>query len=273
MKHYRSVIGSLILCLLCISSYAQQVDTVWVHSAAMDKDIKNLVILPAGYQKSHTEAYPVLYLLHGYGGNFKSWLNVQPRLPELATEKGVIIVCPDGRNSWYWDSPVDPALKYETYTGKELVSYIDKTYRTKRSSKGRAIAGFSMGGHGAFWLAMRHPDIFGACGAMSGGVDIRPFPNSWEMNTILGNYKDNPTQWDRHMVINQVPLIQPGTLAIIFDCGTEDFFYKVNEELHKKLLYYNIPHDYISRPGAHTSEYWRNAVVYQITFFDTFFRK
>ena len=58
---------------------------------------------------------------------------------------------------------------------------------------------------------------------------------------------------------------------IIIDCGTSDFFYDVNEELHKKMLYMRIPHEYITRPGSHTHEYWNNAVDYQILFFLKFF--
>lgn len=273
MKTFRSLLITCVLSWLCLSIYAQRVDTVLVHSAAMNKDIPNLVILPDGYEEGAPDTYPVLYLLHGHGGSFKSWLRVQPELPRLASEKGMIVVCPDGKSSWYWDSPVDPAVRYETYVGSELVSYMDANYSTRKSSGGRAIAGFSMGGHGALWLAIRHPDVFGACGAMSGGVDIRPFPGNWEMSKSLGAYKDFPERWNRHTVINLVSRIKPGSPAIIFDCGTEDFFYKVNEELHRKLLYYNIPHDYISRPGAHTSAYWKNALSYQLVFFDGFFRK
>ena len=66
-------------------------------------------------------------------------------------------------------------MKYETYISKELISTIDKQYNTLAKNTSRAITGLSMGGHGAFYLAFRHPDIWGAAGSMSGGVDIRPF--------------------------------------------------------------------------------------------------
>lgn len=275
MKTYRQIASCLLLCLLYVSAYAQQagVYPTPVHSESMNKDVDNLIILPADYQENAGKEYPVLFLLHGYGGNYKTWLGIKPELPKIATEKEMIIVCPDGKNSWYWDSPVNPSIKYETYVSKELISYIDKNFRTRKSPKGRAIAGLSMGGHGALWLAFRHPDVFGACGSMSGGVDIRPFPNNWEMSKSLGDYKDNPQRWNEYTVINLLPRIKPGTLSIIFDCGTEDFFYKVNEELHKQMLYYNIPHDYLSRPGAHNSNYWNNAINYQLVFFDNFFKK
>ncbi|WP_080903282.1 alpha/beta hydrolase family protein [Parabacteroides sp. Marseille-P3160] len=247
----------------------KQVDTIVVESPSMNVSIKNIVILPENY--GGQKAFPVLYLLHGYSGHYDSWLSIKPELPELATEKGLIIVCPDGKNNWYWDSPVNPEVRYETYISKELVSYIDQHYKTVRDRKGRAVTGLSMGGHGGLWLGIRHQDVFGACGSTSGGVDIRPFPNNWEMKKQLGDYKDNPERWDAHTVMTQLNKIQPDSLAIIIDCGTEDFFYNVNEKLHNELLYRNIKHDYITRPGAHNSAYWKNSIDYQILFFSTYF--
>lgn len=275
MKTYSLRMLVLLLSLVGLSTRAQQPvrPSTPVYSASMQTNIDNLVILPGDYRPETDTVYPVLYLLHGHGGNYRSWLAVEPELPRLATEKGIIIVCPDGKKSWYWDSPVDSTLRYETYVSRELVDYIDRHYATRPTPAGRAIAGFSMGGHGALWLAMRHPDVFGACGSMSGGVDIRPFPDNWNMSKSLGPYRENPERWDRHTVINLLPQVKPGVPAVIFDCGTDDFFYPVNEALHKKMLELGLPHDFISRPGAHTHAYWNNALAYQLVFFDKFFRK
>lgn len=268
---------SLLLFLLLISfafAYAQSVDTIEVFSTKMNKNIKNVVVLPKGYNKSDGKKYPVIYLLHGHGGNYETFVkSTRKSLPQDVTTLDVIAVCPNGENSWYWDSPVNPASQFETYVSKELVNYIDKNYNTIASPKGRAITGFSMGGHGSLWLGINHPDIFGACGSMSGGVDIRPFPNNWDMKRHLGIYKENPDVWDNHTVITQLDKIEPETLSIIIDCGKDDFFYKVNEELHKEMLYRNIQHDYIIRPGAHTHTYWNNALDYQLVFFRKFFDK
>lgn len=255
--------------LYSFSVIAQQVDTISVFSSKMQAAVKNVIILPEEYNKE--KRYPVLYLLHGYSGNHTSWIELKPSLPEEATRLNMIIVCPDGKNSWYWDSPIDPKSQYETYVSSELVNYIDKNYSTIRSSEGRAITGLSMGGHGAMWLAIRHQDVFGACGSMSGGLDIRPYPNNWEMKKVIGNYKDNSSVWNNHTVINQINKLDSNSLAIIIDCGKSDFFFKVNEKIHQKLLYNNIPHDYIIRPGIHNSEYWVNAIDYQLLFFSKFF--
>ena len=264
------IYGIILSLILSVSCYAQ-VDTVGVYSPSMKKEIKNVVVLPADYQSTQTNC-PVIYLLHGYSDNYKGWISFKPELAEIATARQIIFVCPNGENSWYWDSPVNPALQYETYVAKELVQYIDQHYRTVNGPEGRAITGLSMGGHGGLWLGINHPDVFGACGSMSGGVDIRPFPNNWEMAKSLGSYKDNPEMWDNHTVITQIHKI-PRTLRIIIDCGTEDFFYPVNRELHKELLYHNVKHDFISRPGAHNRDYWKNAADYQILFFSKFFQE
>ncbi|MDR1380557.1 MAG: esterase family protein [Tannerella sp.] len=260
----------LLIGIRCVDISAQQVDTVEVLSHSMNAVIKNIVILPAGYD-GKTD-FPVLYLLHGYGGNHTSWMQIKPGLPGLATQYGMIIVCPDGKNSWYWDSPVNPKIKYETYVSAELVHYMDDNYKTRKDGSGRAITGLSMGGHGGLWLGIRHQDVFGACGATSGGVDIRPFPGNWEMKDALGDYDKNRERWDHHTVINQLHLVKEG-LAIIVDCGTEDFFHEVNESLHREMLYHHIKHDYISRPGVHNGAYWSNSIEYQLLFFSRFFRE
>ncbi|WP_029903306.1 alpha/beta hydrolase family protein [Prevotella sp. 10(H)] len=265
---------AFLLSLFFTALHAQTVDTVEVFSAKMNRAIKNVVVLPEGYNKNNSQKYPVIYLLHGYGGNYSTWVGqTKKSLPQDANQWQTIFVCPDGQDSWYWDSPVDPSFQFETYISSELVQYIDNKYNTVASPKGRAITGFSMGGHGSLWLGINHPDIFGACGSMSGGVDIRPFPNNWDMSKRLGKYSENNERWDNHTIITQLYKIEPYKLAIIIDCGTSDFFYKVNEQLHKEMLYRNIRHEYITRPGAHNHEYWGNAVDYQLMFFSKFFNR
>ena len=251
--------------------FAATVDTVSTYSPSMHKNIKAVVIKPDSYSNSKT--YPVVYLLHGFGGTYNDWISKVPGIKAAADIYNFIIVCPDGNNSWYWNSPADSNYKYETYIATELVHWIDSAYKTVEGRKGRAITGLSMGGHGALYLAFRHQDVFGAAGSMSGGVDIRPFPNNWDMALRLGKYADYPLRWDEYTVINLLYLVTPNSLALMIDCGTEDFFFKVNETLHEQLLLHNIPHDFITRPGGHTWDYWTNAVNYQLLFMNTYFVK
>ena len=261
-----------ILLSLFLAGHAQAsvVDTVSTYSKSMHKNIKSVVITPDNY--SAAKELPVVYLLHGYSGNHLDWINKAKGFEKAADTYNMIIVCPDGGfGSWYWDSPADTSSRYETFISGELVRSIDANYKTIKNRKGRAITGLSMGGHGALYLAFRHQDIFGAAGSMSGGVDIRPFVNNWDMAKRLGSYAEYPDRWEKNTVINMLNLLTPNSLSLIIDCGTEDFFYKVNENLHQQLVYRNIPHDFIARPGGHTWPYWSNAIKFQLLFMNNYF--
>ncbi len=251
---------------------AAKVDTVETTSQVMNKKIKAVIITPDTYSTSRQ--YPVIYLLHGAGGSYSSWPKSAPNIGALADTYNLIFACADGNStSWYYDSPVDPSSKYETYVSKELVNFVDSHYSTIKDRSGRAITGLSMGGHGGLYLAFKHQDVFGAAGSMSGGVDIRPFPERWEIAKRLGSYAANSANWDNNTVTNMIPLVSPGSLALIIDCGSADFFYPVNEDFHQKLLAAKIDHDYIIRPGGHTWAYWGNSINYQVLFMSRFFNK
>jgi len=254
-----------------LSTYAAKVDTVRVHSESMNKSIRNVVITPDSYVKQKKE-FPVLYLLHGALDDYSGWLKRVPEIKEYADQYQMIIVCPDASlNSWYFDSPIDDKMKYETYVSSELVPWIDQHYKTIATKKKRAITGLSMGGHGAFYLAFRHQDVWGAAGSMSGGVDIRPFPNNWDIKLRLGKYSDHKDNWEHNTVINMLHLLDGKALKLFFDCGVDDFFYEANNRLHRQMLQRKIPHTYIERPGRHKWDYWRNAIKYQLLYFNDFF--
>ncbi|MDR0988315.1 MAG: esterase family protein [Prevotellaceae bacterium] len=270
----KHLLCSALALLWCVGTLqAARIDTLWVESPSMHKPVQVLTIVPDCALGQKAVACPVIYLLHGYSGNAFSWYQLKPELPAIADEKGIIFVCPDGKNSWYWDSPRDSTYRYETFVASELVNYTDAHYKTIATPRGRAVTGLSMGGHGGLWLGMRHFDIFGAAGSTSGGVDIRPFPTNWQMSKQLGEFAANKGLWDKHTVMTQLSRIKEGDLALIFDCGTGDFFYEVNKTLHEQLLGRGISHDFIVRPGVHNQKYWNNAIDYQILFFEKFFKR
>ncbi|MBQ3582814.1 MAG: esterase family protein [Alistipes sp.] len=256
--------------MMCNASWGFIRETLAVESKAMQKQVPVTVILPNAYHSM--EAMPVIYLLHGHGDTHTAWAD-KGNAGSLADQYNVILVMPDGgTNSWYWDSPVDPTYKYETFVSKELVAYIDSHYKTRADRTGRAITGLSMGGHGGLWLGIRHQDVYGAAGSTSGGVDIRPFPKNWGMSLRLGTIEEYPTRWDEYTVINLVDQLKPDALKLIIDCGTEDFFYEVNCALHEKLAKAKIPHDFYTRPGVHNWAYWSNSIQYQVLFFSNYFK-
>ena len=262
---------TLFLVLLFFSSQAAQVDTIQVFSASMNKNIKTCVIVPDNYKKSKKK-FPVVYLLHGYSGNYATWVKSFKEVSQQVDRYGFIAIGVDGNySSWYFNSPIDPTFKYETYIIDELVPFIDKKYKTIASREGRAISGLSMGGHGSLYLSLKHQDVFGAAGSMSGGVDIRPFSEKWDIKNRLGAITDFPENWEKNTVVNLIELNQNNNLKLIIDCGVDDFFIDVNRELHQKMLALKIDHDYIERPGKHNIDYWENSLKFQLLFFYNFF--
>ena len=250
-----------------------QADTVEIMRQKMGRKIKTVVIVPEQYSDPdlQEEQYPVLYLLHGAYGCYSDW-PTRTNLDDMASDYGVIIVCPDGQDSWYFDSPIDPKMQFETFISKELVDYVDNNYRTIPTPGMRAITGLSMGGHGALFVGFRHPDVFHSCGSMSGGVNICHFPDNWHIKDRLGEYKSNQQLWESHSVIGLVENLKPGQ-NITIDDGVNDIFINENNALHEALLKKGIAHDYTVRPGEHTWSYWTNSLDFQILFFSKCFAK
>ncbi len=264
-------------------SFAAKVDTLEISSAAMNKTYKAAVLLPDSYAKSKAN-YPVMYLLHGAYGHFRDWLKNTPNkmvLHRLADQSNLIIVMPEGETfSFYLDSPVLKSSQFETHITKEVVQKIDQTYRTVANRNGRVITGLSMGGHGALYLSAKHPDLFCAAGSMSGAVDIGGMrnPESAErinklLESVYGTTPPSDQELSSHAVLNMVDRIKKNKLPLIVDVGVDDFLIESNREFHRRLVYAKVPHDYTERPGAHTWEYWDNAVAYHVVFFSKIFKE
>ncbi len=254
--------------------------TVWIAATAAEvKEIptRNIpapamvtIAVPECYDTDTTLRYPLVVLLNGHGGDHTSWSKIV-NLDSLATAYDVIIACPAGQNSWYFDSPIRPDMKMESYITSDLIHWIDANYRTDACPSKRAVTGLSMGGHGGLWLAFRHPDIFGNAGSTSGGVDFTPFPGKWNLPDVLGPYEHNYEVWKSHTVMSILPDIKPRQVNIIFDCGTEDFFFDVNNELDKQLNLRGIDHVYLTSSGAHNGDYWSRSIIPQLDFFKSKF--
>ena len=274
MKKLTLSLSLLIISVLSVcgaGKFTANVDTALVATTHLSTPMKVTVYLPDEALANPDAKFPTVYLLNGYSGDYKNYIERVPRLKETANRYGMIVVMPDGRDSWYWDSPVDPSMQMETFFVEDLIPYIDANYPTIPQADKRAISGLSMGGHGALWLGMRHPELFKNMASMSGGVDIRPFPKNWKMAKRLGKKEDNPEVWDQHTVINLVPTLKNGEQNILFDCGKDDFFAEVNNNLHAEMDKYGIDHDYIVRPGKHSWPYWRNSLLYHLLFFNEAF--
>lgn len=245
---------------------AAKMDTVAVPSASMLKSYAALVVLPDSHQHS-AKRYPVLYLLHGHSSHYGGWFDISTQLRDWADQHQMIIVCPDGDyDSWYIDSPVQKHRKFETFIANELVSYIDIHYKSRAEPKSRGISGVSMGGHGALYLALRHPQIYGVACSSSGVLDLLPYSGFWNLRTLLGEMNKTKDNWKKYSCYYILDGIKTTNQKIWIDCGTEDFLIELNRKFHQKLLKKNIEHIYQEYPGAHTLKYWKDAYRKQIVF-------
>lgn len=294
---------------------AGRVETVKMHSDALGVDKSVVVWLPAGYDEHAARKYPVMFYLHGLTGDETNWVkggHIDAAADDLKLE--AIIVMPDGDDSFYVDSqtPIDygkcmdsgeglffsqrphkstcvKTAAYEKYVAEDLVKWADATYRTLGTREGRAIAGLSMGGYGAFMLAMRHKDEFGAAASHSGVVALRygtphPYaagkvtlidnPRTWKNEAgeigewIHSRFGDDLAFWKAHDPADLVESLKPDELALYFDCGTEDIF-KLNDEasyMHDLLAAKHIDHVWFLGPGGHDFEFWKVRVKTSLGF-------
>ncbi|MFI7131206.1 alpha/beta hydrolase-fold protein [Nonomuraea sp. NPDC050153] len=156
-------------------------------SQALGENIAYNVYLPSGYDRGG-DRHPVLYLLHGRGDTMQAWTRVKTLLDDMIRTKRippVIAVMPDApwseRGGWYVDSRHTgadlPGRPVETALTRDLVAYVDATYRTAPIREARLVGGYSMGGAGALRFALAHQDLFGAAAVLSPAV-YTPLPPS-----------------------------------------------------------------------------------------------
>ncbi|GAB3011989.1 alpha/beta hydrolase family protein [Cyclobacterium sediminis] len=264
---------------LIINSAIAQVDTVSHYSQSLNKEMRYAITYPEGYKDSE-EHYPVVYLLHGAGGNFSNWhksVKSPDLLPDLANQYEMLIVTPEvGPFSYYYDSPVLDTVRYASYITIDLIKEIDENYKTIATRQGRAITGLSMGGHGAILLSAKNPDLYAAAGSMSGVMNIgtevwdigeeRKALRKKQQKEMLGeiNYE---APFSPYTAVGLIGKMKQNNVSLIIDCGTEDFLLNTNRQMHQLLLDAGVPHDYIERPGAHNWEYWTEAIPYHFLFF------
>jgi S-formylglutathione hydrolase len=259
-----------------IVSADNRLSTVSVPSTCMSKNIDAAVMLPTSYASSPGRQYSVIYFLDGYntGGRdgiriFYDWY--QASLMSLCDQYDVIMVAVGCANKWYFDSPVDPTVKWQTFLTNELLPYVDTHYRSVATRQGRAITGLSMGGHGALYTAFRNSDKFIAAGSTSGAVDFRPWPGGWEIAAVLGPKATNQSVWDANVVVNNLSALPTAGMGICFDCGTSDgFFLDVNRALDQKMTAQSIPHTYVESAGGHTMDYWQGTFPKHVVFFSKY---
>jgi S-formylglutathione hydrolase FrmB len=265
----------LVLTLIFSSPvWAFQSRVVTIPSAAMNQSFDATIVLPDDYVRgSHTRRYPVIYLLHGSGGDYTDW-TANADIGRLADRYHVILVMPDGgRESWYIDSPFNRRSQYETYVGTEVVGWVDAHLRTIAEKYGRAITGLSMGGFGALHIALDRPGTFGAAGSISGAVDPRACDDEPGIDRVFGDRARHAAFWNDNAIIASASNFERDHIDLTIDCGVSDDLVESNRTLHERLVKLGVPHDYTERPGGHTWSYWSNAIRYQVLFFANAFQR
>ena len=259
----------LLTLFLCISAQAR-VETVRFQSKLVNTTLPYNVILPPDYDASNTTRYPVLYLLHGLTGHYSDWVQ-RTNLADYAAEYRMIVVTPEGNDSWYTDSATVTTDKYESYILKELIPDVQQRYRTIEARYGRSIAGLSMGGYGSVKFGLKSPSTFVFVASMSGAFGVTRFTEKdmgatrWQDSVKLFGAVDSETRIANDL-FNLIQKLEPGRISSLpyfyFDCGTEDvpLVFNFNRELSSLMLEKKIPHEYRQMPGDHTWAYWDRQV-------------
>jgi S-formylglutathione hydrolase FrmB len=246
------------------------VETIQFKSELIGQVLPYNALLPVGYAESN-KRYPVLYHLHGLFGRYDDWVT-RTNLAEYAAHYDVIIITPEGHDSWYTDSGGVATDKYESYFIREIISDVDARFRTIKDRRARGVGGLSMGGYGALKYGLKHPEQFAFAASLSGALDptLRTDDNpgfAWDIlrpsiNSVFGpRNSQTRTANDLHQIARGLSASQIASLPYLyFDCGLEDGFLATNRELADILLSKRIPHQYRQLPGGHNWAYWDQQV-------------
>jgi S-formylglutathione hydrolase FrmB len=238
-----------------------------VPSKILGRAVSYCILLPPSYDADKARHYPILYFLHGLGGNQEVLVNSGGwNLIEDLREQGQIgeflIATPDGGRSFYINSS-DARQRYEDFLLREFLPFIESRYRVRAERRYRGISGVSMGGYGALRLAFRYPEMFGSVSAHSAAL-IEKLPTvkvsgtqEGQLARILGGAFGSPFDaafWERNSPFTLVRKgARPAGLQIYFDCGTDDEFgFNAGAQaFHDLLDSRKIPHEFHLYAGGH----------------------
>lgn len=236
------------------------VSRIWYDSPTLGMKRRMSVYTPAGYENGK-ESYPVLYLLHGMGGDEEAWLalgrtaQIMDNLIAQGKAEPMIIVMTNGNASQeaapgethFGLVPPTTALP-KTMDGSfetafpEVVEFVDKTYRTKADKAHRAIAGLSMGGFHSCHISKQYPDMFDYIGLFSAAIIPPQDADSPIYKDFEGKLK---TQFEKNPKLYWIAI------------GDKDFLYQANQDLRKQLDANNYPYKYYETPDGHIWKNWR----------------
>lgn len=236
--------------------------TVRYTSDALKRRICFEMYLPNDRADEAGRRIRTLFLLHGYTGDAELWVP-----EELAQKYHVAVIAPNGENG-FWLDGCSTGHQYGTFVGKELVSYVRRTFGLAMSEEETCIMGLSMGGFGALHTALAYPEHFGKVAAMSSALIVHEIAHMkpGEGNSVA-NYdyyhecfgdletveerSSNPEVLAKQLKENGIRLPE-----IFMSCGTEDFLLEENRTFHRYLDSIEIPHTYLESKGDHNMIFW-----------------
>jgi enterochelin esterase-like enzyme len=222
-------------------------------SKAMKKDVGFNIYLPPDYANSPTRRFPVIFWLHGAGGNESQGV-AQAALLDKAIAAGLmpptILVIPNGGKRSEYRDWAEQGVLAETMLIQELIPYVDANYRTQPAPMGRAIEGMSMGGNGSLKLALKYPEMFGSVVAIAGTygrirldgyffLGVTPDQQKW-VSKLAQWYSED----DDVFALAKKNYNRLGHLAIRLVIGTQDVSFPDSEKLHVHLRDLGVAHEY-----------------------------
>ena len=275
-----------ILFLLCLallpalSARAGRVVTDSLQSAILGAQVKYNVYLPTGYDPSGKH-YPVVYLLHGLSDDETAWMqrgNMKPVVDELigsgeACEMVIVMPCAGGEdihNTWngYFNMP---GWRYEDFFFGEFIPEVEYKYHAGGDKGQRAVMGLSMGGGGSVVYAMRHPDCFSSCYAMSAWLDnsndeVWPLDSPKDCAYYVAEAVREHSPLRFIDVVGDETLDNLRTVAWFIDCGDDDYLFDQSVALHQKMRDRGVKTELRVRNGTHSWEYWHLALRWALPF-------
>jgi enterochelin esterase family protein len=243
------------------------VTKVWYNSTVLGIQRRLYVYTPAGYEGGK-QNYPVFYLLHGAGGDEDAWTNmgraaqIMDNLIAQGKAKPMIVVMTNGNANQAGAQNEVPALpstgeqgmaafqryagKFEEHLVKDVVPFIEKTYRTLTGKDNRAIAGLSMGGGHTQTITNDNPGMFGYIGVYSMGI----------MN-MRQQSPDEAAKQEQERITKLTALRNSGFKLYWIGCGVDDFVYKGVVTLRETLDKVGLKYTYRESTGGHTWANWR----------------
>lgn len=214
--------------------------------------------------------WPTLYLLHGFSGSRNDWLKNSP-IENLAAQYGLAVIMPDGDNRFYLDNP-ETGVRCGEMIGRELIEVTRGMFSLSPRREDTLIGGLSMGGYGAIRNGLKYRDTFSAILAFSSALIVNRFasgelekhpemgvPASYYTSVfgprekVLGSDMDPAALAEAALKENNCP-------SLFLACGSEDFLFPANMELHEALSSMNYPHQWWVEPGVHNFDFWNRAI-------------